>query len=94
MQLEENEEDSQTMTALVLNEDGTVSVGQTSGPPSDAACGLWQVGGIDFQMTLSRSFVTIPSAGLDPINMGGKMKTVCKPSPLFLPSTLRASMSA
>jgi len=67
--LEELEDNEQTRTQLFLHPDGTISHGQTDGPPPAGFCGLWQCGGENFQMTLSRSFSS-SSATLDPSQVG------------------------
>jgi len=65
IQLEEREDRDTSLTALVLNADGTVGMGQTDGPPPVAASGLWQAGATEFQMTLRRDFEVSPSGGTE-----------------------------
>ena len=64
--LQELEDDTDTITQLFLNPDGTITHGATEGPLPAAACGLWQCGRTQFQMTLTRSFtnpgMTLPAA--------------------------------
>ena len=59
LQLEELENDEKMITGLVLNPDGSVTHGETTGPPPVSCCGLWQSGGGQFQMTLQRTFQTM-----------------------------------
>ena len=56
LQLEENEDDTSTLSAVQLFADGSVALGDTDGPIATSACGLWNAGGKDFQMTLRRTF--------------------------------------
>lgn len=58
LMLQELEDDEETRTQLFFRPDGTVSHGETDGPPPAGFCGLWQCGSSQFQMTLSRSFST------------------------------------
>jgi hypothetical protein len=57
MNLQELEDDQECRTQIFLHPDGTVSHGATEGPPPVDACGLWQCGAKQFQMTLTRSFL-------------------------------------
>jgi hypothetical protein len=65
MNLQELEDDTDAITQLFLNADGTITHGKTEGPPPAAVCGLWQCGNKQFQMTLTRSFtnpgMTLPT---------------------------------
>lgn len=54
--LQELEDGSEANTQLILNGDGTLSHGDTDGPPPLDVCGLWQCGESSFQMTLVRTF--------------------------------------
>lgn len=54
---QELEDDQECRTQIFLHPDGTVSHGATEGPPPVDACGLWQCGAKQFQMTLTRSFL-------------------------------------
>merc|ERR1719277_261786 len=56
VQLLEMEDEEEARTQLILNEDGTVTHGNTEGPPPVGVCGLWQCGSKEFQMTLARTF--------------------------------------
>mmetsp|Transcript_90859 Transcript_90859/g.166770 ORF Transcript_90859/g.166770 Transcript_90859/m.166770 type:complete len:334 (-) Transcript_90859:131-1132(-) len=56
MELAEMEDSSMHRTQIWLNPDGTVTLGQSEGPPHVDSCGLWQCGSDDFQMTLQRRF--------------------------------------
>jgi hypothetical protein len=63
--LQELEDDTDSITQLFLNADGTITHGVTEAPPPVAVCGLWQCGTKQFQMTLTRSFtnpgMTLPT---------------------------------
>jgi len=65
MNLQELEDDTDSITQLFLNADGTITHGVTEAPPPVAVCGLWQCGTKQFQMTLTRSF-TNPGMTLPP----------------------------
>jgi len=67
--LQELEDDQETRTQVFLNQDGTISLGATDGPPPAGFCGLWQCGSDKFQMTLSRGFST-PSVTLERGQLG------------------------
>ena len=56
LQLEENEDDTSTLSAVQLFADGSVTLNDTDGPIATSVCGLWNAGGNDFQMTLRRTF--------------------------------------
>ena len=58
MELAELEDSCESRTQIFLHPDGTVSCGQTDGPPPVSACGLWQCGSESFQMVIQRSFAT------------------------------------
>ena len=58
MELAEREDSCESRTQLFLHPDGTVSLGQTDGPPPVSVCGLWQCGSQEFQMVLRRAFST------------------------------------
>lgn len=60
--LQELEDDEETISQLFFKADGTISHGATDGPPPAGFCGLWQCGGSQFQMTLSRAFTTVNGA--------------------------------
>lgn len=56
--LQELEDKEETRTQLFLKPDGTISHGETDGPPPAGFCGVWQCGSENFQMTLSRAYST------------------------------------
>ena len=58
MDLAELEDSCESRTQIFLHQDGTVSCGQTNGPPPVATCGLWQCGSEGFQMVIQRTFTT------------------------------------
>ena len=58
MQLAELEDSCESRTQMFLRPDGTVTLGQTDGPPPVSTCGLWQCGSLEFQMVLQRTFAT------------------------------------
>ena len=58
MELAEREDSCESRTQIFLHPDGTVTLGQTDGPPPVSMCGLWQCGSVDFQMVLQRTFAT------------------------------------
>jgi hypothetical protein len=58
MELAEREDSCESRTQIFLHGDGTVTLGQTDGPPPVSMCGLWQCGSLDFQMALQRTFAT------------------------------------
>ena len=58
MELAEREDSCESRTQIFLHPDGSVTLGQTDGPPPISMCGLWQCGGEEFQMVLQRTFPT------------------------------------
>ena len=58
MELAELEDSCESRTQMFLHPDGTVSTGETNGPPPLSVCGLWQCGSESFQMVLQRTFAT------------------------------------
>jgi len=58
MELAELEDSCESRTQIFLQPDGTVSCGQTDGPPPASTCGLWQCGSESFQMVIQRTFQT------------------------------------
>lgn len=58
MELAELEDSCESRTQVFLHPDGTVSTGQTDGPPPVSTCGLWQCGSESFQMVIQRTFAT------------------------------------
>ena len=56
MELGELEDSCESRTQIFLHPDGTVSTGQTDGPPPVSTCGLWQCGSESFQMVIQRTF--------------------------------------
>jgi len=73
--IQELEDDEEMRTQLFLNADGTISHGETDGPPPAGFRGLWQCGAEQFQLTLSRAF-SDPSHMLDSTQRGQMMDDI------------------